>query len=131
MPDNLSLFDQAEMVRLADPPTPSNGVDTSDAAAEAIAPLLGPLRLAVLRAVCEAEDGLTTFQIEETLREAHQTVSPRVWEMTRKMYPPLLHYSKDTRRRAGPAGDLIGSAAHVVRPTSEGLALYRQLTGAA
>lgn len=97
---------------------PSYDVDTSIEAAESLAPTLGRLRWKVLKAVCESEDGLTTLEAEDLLGLTHQTCSPRIWEMVRKMRTPFLFYSSDLRK--GPSG----RSAHVVRPTEDGLRFY-------
>ena len=104
----------AEEPDLFSQPVPSYPVDTSMEAAEALQPTVGHLRWKVLKAVCESPDGLTTEQIERATGLKHQTCSPRVWEMARKMKVPFLRYSEDRRGRA-----------HVVRPTEDGLRFYR------
>lgn len=100
---------------------PSSGTDTSQEAAESIAPFVGSLRWTVLCAICEAQDGLTTDELETQLGQSHQTVSPRIWELARKIQPPLLVYSEDKRRNQS------GRNARVVRPTALGLKLYREI----
>lgn len=99
---------------------PSSGTDTSQEAAESVAPFVGSLRWTVLSAVCEAPDGLTTDELEDHLGGKHQTISPRIWELTRKIQPPLLYYSTDKRVNGS------GRKARVVRPTELGLKLYRE-----
>lgn len=114
--DNWPDYDPpADLGPLFDQPAPSYPVDTSEAAAESLGPVLGTLRWRVLEAVCAAPDGLTTYELEQQLDMVHQTVSPRVWEMARRMRPPLMRYSEDKRQRS-----------HVVRPTEAGLAFYSE-----
>lgn len=111
-PDPLPLFSVVP---------PSSGTDTSQEAAESMAPFVGSLRWTVLCAICEAQDGLTTDELETQLGQSHQTISPRIWELARKIQPPLLFYSTDKRRNQS------GRNARVVRPTDLGLKLYREI----
>jgi predicted transcriptional regulator len=63
---------------------PTNGTDTSRAAAESIADDAATLRDQVLDLIRASTDGLTTDEVEMRLGLNHQTASPRVWELHKR-----------------------------------------------
>ena len=76
------------------PTAPHNGTDTSrDAAASIIDQVNGMCR-DVLRAVRQAEDGLTCDEVEQLLGMKHQTASARIRDLT-TCQPALLEQRLD------------------------------------
>ena len=61
-------------------PVPSNGVRTSDAAAEMLEGDSSRLRLLVFR-VIERNGGMTCQEVEELTQIDHETISARIWEL--------------------------------------------------
>lgn len=78
MRKQLTLFDDIR--------APSNGVRTSDEAAEAIEQDGSRLRRLVFRTIekniiVDKSDGLTCQEVEKITRIKHETVSARIWEL--------------------------------------------------
>lgn len=82
---------------------PSNGVDTSQEAAESIAPSAASIRARVYQLIVES-GGMTCDEIEVVTGLTHVTTSPRLWELeghgkqTDGTPRPKLIYKSDDKR---------------------------------
>lgn len=94
---------------------PSNGVDTSDAAAESVLKRLTPLRGRVLAAVAELGTA-TSDDVEALTGMSHQTVSTRMMELRRGL---LIERCGKRKTRAG-------NPAHAHRLTEDGVERLRE-----
>lgn len=74
------LTPRQEMLFFDDIPVPSNGVRTSDAAAEMLDGDSSRLRRLVFR-VIERNRGMTCQEVEELTEIDHETISARIWEL--------------------------------------------------
>ena len=74
------LTPRQEMLLFDDIPVPSNGVRTSDAAAEMLDGDSSRLRRLVFR-VIERNRGMTCQEVEELTEIDHETISARIWEL--------------------------------------------------
>lgn len=64
---------------------PSNGTDTSDAAADSMVPHASRLQAMVLDEIRQRRaHGMTCDEVEATLGLSHQTISARVYELHKK-----------------------------------------------
>lgn len=82
--------------------------DTSRAAAVAVAPLTGALRVAVLRWAQE-RDGFTCVEAEDALKLKHQTCSARIRELVQ------LGFVVDSGERRATSGKATGRIYKVTR----------------
>ena len=73
---------------------PHNGTDTSRDAAASIVDQVNGMCRDVLRAIREAEDGLTCDEVEQLLSMKHQTASARIRDLT-SCQPALLEQRLD------------------------------------
>ena len=76
------------------PTAPHNGTDTSRDAAASIVDQVNGMCRDVLRAIREAEDGLTCDEVEQLLGMKHQTASARIRDLT-SCQPALLEQRLD------------------------------------
>ena len=86
---------QAHQASMFNHPTaPHNGTDTSRDAAASIVDQVNGMCRDVLRAIREAEDGLTCDEVEQLLSMKHQTASARIRDLT-SCQPALLEQRLD------------------------------------
>jgi len=76
------------------PTAPHNGTDTSRDAAASIVDQVNGMCRDVLRAIREAENGLTCDEVEQLLGMKHQTASARIRDLT-SCQPALLEQRLD------------------------------------
>lgn len=78
------------------PTIPSNGVDTSEAAAESLSAIAETLTERVYHYVAsKGEEGATCDEVEIAMSLRHQTASSRLWDLEGKR---LLRKTTDTRK---------------------------------
>ena len=99
-----SLFEKYDDRANPDPPPRVRGCETSEAAAESVAPLVGGMQRKVLDELLRLGDrGATCDELEVSLQMSHQNASARLWEL-RKKNPPLVRWSGEKRKtRSGRA----------------------------
>lgn len=101
---------------------PSNGVDTSQDAAESIAPSAGAIRARIYQMLLEAP--MTCDEIEAITGMRHQTVAARLWELegngqqaNGEPRPKLIEKSDDRRKtRSGRNARVYRALFAEVRP---------------
>jgi hypothetical protein len=110
---------RARALGLDDLPIRSNGVETSDEAAESLKPDAGRLRLLVLENIIEAGSrGRTCDEIEQLTELPHQTASARVYDLHRAKRIVDSGTRRETRSGRKAIVWTVASSAAVANPTS-------------